>query len=347
MSANFEPNAEGKQPVIHVDGLKKSFGKLEVLKGITESIYEGEVVSIIGPSGGGKSTFLRCPNLLETPTGGAVYYRGTNIMDKSINIDQYRQRLGMVFQNYNVFPHLKVLDNITIAPMLEKETPRTEAEEKALQLLNRGVGCNHLREHIIDGARIHYAYIDAGGTAPNVVQDHATVRYEVRSPYVHQVKELFARVVRVAQGAALMTDTKMTCELCMAFTECIPNLTLAKIADEALTEVGAPDWNASDYELAHQFLESYNDFTKQTIRTELAQIYGADRIDAICEKPLDAQIHHFDPQKIVSSCGSTDVGDVAAAVPTVQFRIAGCCARNGGHYVCPLPDYVKPPLDSY
>ncbi len=261
------------------------------------------------------------------------------------------------------------------------------------------VGCNYLREHIIDGARIHYAYIDAGGTAPNVVQDHATVRYEVRSPYVHQVKELFARVVRVAQGAALMTDTKMAYELCMAFTECIPNLTLAKIADEALTEVGAPDWDASDYELAHQFLESYNDFTKQTIRTELAQIYGADRIDAIWEKPLDAQIHHFDPQKIVSSCGSTDVGDVAAAVPTVQFRIAGCCAgnvghtwqmtaqtcsplghkglltaakaialgcirtmnhpeaieaakaevktRNGGHYVCPLPDYVKPPLDSY
>ncbi|MCD8123385.1 MAG: amino acid ABC transporter ATP-binding protein [Clostridiales bacterium] len=123
--------------MIHVDGLKKSFGKLEVLKGITESIYEGEVVSIIGPSGGGKSTFLRCLNLLETPTGGAVYYRGTNIMDKSINIDQYRQRLGMVFQNYNVFPHLKVLDNITIAPMLEKKTPRAEAEEKALQLLDR------------------------------------------------------------------------------------------------------------------------------------------------------------------------------------------------------------------
>ncbi|MCC8059788.1 MAG: amino acid ABC transporter ATP-binding protein [Clostridiales bacterium] len=137
MSANFEPNADGKQPVIHVENLKKSFGKLEVLKGITESIYEGEVVSIIGPSGGGKSTFLRCLNLLEQPTGGSIYYREKNIMDKSVNIDQYRQHLGMVFQSYNVFPHLKVLENITIAPMLEKKMPKAEAEEKAVQLLER------------------------------------------------------------------------------------------------------------------------------------------------------------------------------------------------------------------
>ncbi|MCC8126311.1 MAG: amino acid ABC transporter ATP-binding protein [Clostridiales bacterium] len=137
MNANQKSNAEGRQPVIQVEGLKKSFGKLEVLKGITESIYEGEVVSVIGPSGGGKSTFLRCLNLLEQPTGGTIYYRGKNIMDKSVNIDQYRQHLGMVFQGYNVFPHLKVLENITIAPMLEKKVPKAEAEEKALQLLER------------------------------------------------------------------------------------------------------------------------------------------------------------------------------------------------------------------
>ncbi len=193
------------------------------------------------------------------------------------------------------------------------------------------VGCNYLREHMIDGARVHYAYIDAGGTAPNVVQDHATVRYEVRSPYVYQVKELFERVVRVAQGAALMTDTKMTYELCMAFTECIPNVALAKIADEALTEVGAPAWEESDYRLAKEFLESYNDLTRQSIRSELTRIYGADRIDAVWEKPLDGEIHHFNPERIVSSCGSTDVGDVAAAVPTVQYRVATCCAGNVGH----------------
>ncbi len=137
MNANQKSNAGDREPVIRVENLKKSFGKLEVLKGITESIYEGEVVSVIGPSGGGKSTFLRCLNLLEQPTGGQIYYRGKNIMDKSVNIDQYRQHLGMVFQGYNVFPHLKVLENITIAPMLEKKVPKAEAEEKALQLLER------------------------------------------------------------------------------------------------------------------------------------------------------------------------------------------------------------------
>ncbi len=127
----------GAEPIIRVENLKKSFGDLEVLKGITESIYEGEVVSVIGPSGGGKSTFLRCLNLLETPTGGSVYFRGTDITDKKINIDRYRQKLGMVFQSFNVFPHLKVIDNITITPMLEKKVPKEEAEKKACELLER------------------------------------------------------------------------------------------------------------------------------------------------------------------------------------------------------------------
>jgi polar amino acid transport system ATP-binding protein len=137
MSANFERDAQGRLPIIHVENLKKSFGDLEVLKGITEDIYEGEVVSIIGPSGGGKSTFLRCLNLLETPTSGEIYFKGTNITDKALNIDHYRRRLGMVFQSYNVFPHMKVLDNITLAPILEKKVPKAEAEAKALQLLDR------------------------------------------------------------------------------------------------------------------------------------------------------------------------------------------------------------------
>lgn len=127
----------GAEPIIRVENLKKSFGSLEVLKGITESIYEGEVISVIGPSGGGKSTFLRCLNLLEVPTSGNVYFRGTNITDKSVNIDKYRQKLGMVFQSFNVFPHLKVIDNITITPMLEKKVPKAEAEKKACELLER------------------------------------------------------------------------------------------------------------------------------------------------------------------------------------------------------------------
>ena len=130
-------NQNETKPMIHVENLKKSFGKLDVLQGITETIFEGEVVSVIGPSGGGKSTFLRCLNLLEVPTDGKVFVRGTYITDKSVNIDQVRQKMGMVFQNFNVFPHLKVIDNITITPVLEKKMPRAEAEALACQLLDR------------------------------------------------------------------------------------------------------------------------------------------------------------------------------------------------------------------
>ncbi len=127
----------GAVPVICVENLKKSFGTLEVLKGITECIYEGEVVSVIGPSGGGKSTFLRCLNCLEEPTSGRVTFRGTDITDPSVNIDKYRQKMGMVFQSFNVFPHLKVIDNITLTPVLEKKIPKAEAEKKACDLLER------------------------------------------------------------------------------------------------------------------------------------------------------------------------------------------------------------------
>ena len=129
--------AEKGTPILQVEGLKKSFGKLEVLRGIDEQIREGEAVSIIGPSGGGKSTFLRCLNLLETPTAGNIYFRGVNVMDKRNNIDRFRQKIGMVFQNFNVFPHMTALENITLAPMLEKKLPKAEAEEKACALLER------------------------------------------------------------------------------------------------------------------------------------------------------------------------------------------------------------------
>lgn len=126
-----------KEPIIRVEKLEKFFGKLEVLKGITESIYEGEVIAIIGPSGGGKSTFLRCLNCLEEPSGGKVFFKGTDITDPTVNIDKYRQRMGMVFQNFNVFPHLSVMKNITLTPMLEKKISKTAAEQNAAELLER------------------------------------------------------------------------------------------------------------------------------------------------------------------------------------------------------------------
>ena len=121
--------------IIRTEGLTKSFGSLQVLKGIDTEIRRGEVVSIIGPSGGGKSTFLRCLNLLETPTSGKVFFEDTDLTDKKTDIQKLRQRIGMVFQNFNVFPNMTVLDNITLAPILEKNVPKEEA--KARELLAR------------------------------------------------------------------------------------------------------------------------------------------------------------------------------------------------------------------
>lgn len=123
--------------LIKLVDLHKQFGDLHVLKGIDEEIKEQEVVSIIGPSGCGKSTLLRCMNLLETPNSGQVIFEGTNIMDKSIEPTIHRRKMGMVFQHFNVFPHLTVLENITTAPVLNRIMSKQAAEEKAMDLLEK------------------------------------------------------------------------------------------------------------------------------------------------------------------------------------------------------------------
>ena len=124
-----------QQSLIQVKDLHKSFGSLHVLKGINEHIDQGEVVSIIGPSGSGKSTFLRCLNRLEVLSSGQVIFEGVDITDKKIDIDAHRQKIGMVFQHFNVFPHLSVLENITLAPVLEKKMDKPAAIDKAKSLL--------------------------------------------------------------------------------------------------------------------------------------------------------------------------------------------------------------------
>ena len=125
------------EPIIRVKDLYKSFGDVHVLKGISTDIAPGEVVSIIGPSGSGKSTFLRCLNRLEEPTGGQIFFKGEDIMKAGKKISLYRQKIGMVFQNFNVFPHLTVLENITLTPVLEKKVPPKDAEKQAEDLLSR------------------------------------------------------------------------------------------------------------------------------------------------------------------------------------------------------------------
>ena len=122
---------------IHVEDLKKSFHKLQVLRGISTDIYEGEVVVIIGPSGSGKSTFLRCLNHLEQIDSGKVVVDDVDIFDRKTNINTTREKIGMVFQHFNLFPNKTVLDNLTMAPIKIKKVPKSEAEQKAMALLQR------------------------------------------------------------------------------------------------------------------------------------------------------------------------------------------------------------------
>ena len=123
--------------LIRVEDLHKSFGSLKVLSGITETIHKGEVVSLIGASGSGKSTFLRCLNRLEEPTSGHIWFNGVDIADKSVNIDLHRQKMGMVFQHFNIFPHMSVIENITLAPTLLGKKSKDEAIAQAEGLLKR------------------------------------------------------------------------------------------------------------------------------------------------------------------------------------------------------------------
>ena len=116
--------------LIETIGLHKYFGKLHVLKGIDEVVHRGEVLSVIGPSGSGKSTFLRCLNLLEKPEEGQIFFEGVEITAKKTNVDIHRQKMGMVFQQFNVFPHLSVLKNVSMAPTLLKKCSKEEAEER-------------------------------------------------------------------------------------------------------------------------------------------------------------------------------------------------------------------------
>ena len=128
---------DGKEVIIQVKQLKKNFGSLEVLKGVDMEIDRGEVVVVIGPSGSGKSTFLRCLNLLEIPTDGDILFHGQSILRKDMKLDKYREKFGMVFQLFNLFENLSVLDNVTVGPRRVKKVPKDQAEKRAMELLKQ------------------------------------------------------------------------------------------------------------------------------------------------------------------------------------------------------------------
>lgn len=131
MSANYGT------PLIQVQNLGKSFGDLKVLQGITVDIYQGDVVCVIGPSGSGKSTFLRCLNRLEEATEGNIFFDGEDIVNPKTNIDKHRQKMGMVFQQFNLFPHMTILKNMTLAPVKLQGESQADADRRAMQLLER------------------------------------------------------------------------------------------------------------------------------------------------------------------------------------------------------------------
>ena len=158
--------------LIKVENLHKDFGGLQVLKGIDFQVRKGEVVSIIGPSGGGKSTFLRCLNLLEEPTRGKIWFAGEEITAPVVDVNRHRQKMGMVFQHFNVFNNLNVLDNITLAPKLEKKVPKDEAEKRAMELL-KTVGLEDKRRQfprkLSGGQKQRLAIVRALAMDPDVI----------------------------------------------------------------------------------------------------------------------------------------------------------------------------------
>ena len=158
--------------MIKVENLHKSFGDLEVLKGVSEHIKKGEVISIIGPSGGGKSTFLRCLNMLEKPDSGKIIFEGIDITSEKTDINIHRQKMGMVFQHFNVFPHLTVKENITLAPVMLKKKTKEEASEMADKLLER-VGlldkANEYPRRLSGGQKQRLAIVRALAMEPDVM----------------------------------------------------------------------------------------------------------------------------------------------------------------------------------
>lgn len=228
-------NKNNNESLIKVENLCKSFGKLEVLKNISESIYEGEVVTIIGPSGSGKSTFLRCLNLLEKPTSGNVFFEEVNLSDKKVNIDIHRQKIGMVFQLFNVFPHLTVLENITLTPVLEKKIPKQESEKQALSLLAR-VGLESKKDEyptkLSGGQKQRLAIVRALAMEPKVILfDEPTSALDPE-----MVKEVLEVIKDLAQSG--MTIVIVTHE--MAFAKEVSNRVL--FMDEGIIqEQGTPD----------------------------------------------------------------------------------------------------------
>ena len=221
--------------IIKTVNLHKSFGSLHVLQGVNQTIHKGEVISVIGPSGGGKSTFLRCLNLLEKPEKGQIFFNGEDICGKKVDIDKHRQKMGMVFQQFNVFPHLTVAENITLAPKLLNGKSEEEASAVAKELLTR-VGLidkyDEMPGNLSGGQKQRLAIVRALAMEPEVMLfDEPTSALD---------PEMVGEVLDVIKG---LVETGMTSIIVtheMRFAEEVSDRVLF-IADGNILEDGTPE----------------------------------------------------------------------------------------------------------
>ena len=220
--------------VIQVRNLKKNFGKNEVLKGIDIDINKGDVVCVIGASGSGKSTFLRCLNMLEIPTGGDILFENANLTSDKVDLNLHRQKMGMVFQQFNLFPHLTILDNLTLAPIMLKKIPKAEAEEKALALLGRVGLADRAKDYpgqLSGGQKQRVAIVRALCMEPEVMLfDEPTSALD---------PEMVGEVLEVMQSLAHAGMTMVVVTHEMGFAREVSNRVVF-LDDGVIAEEGAP-----------------------------------------------------------------------------------------------------------
>ncbi len=243
---------DSSRKIIEVKKLTKVFGDLIVLQDVDLDIYKGEVVCIIGPSGGGKSTLLRCLNMLEEPSGGEIFFDGINITDKKSNINKLRQRIGMVFQQFNLFPHMTVMKNITIAPIKLLGMSKADAETEGMELLRR-VGledkANSYPNQLSGGQKQRIAIVRALMMKPEfMLFDEPTSALDPEM--VGEVLEVMKSLAREGMTMAVVTHE-------MGFAREVADRILF-VCDKGIAEQGAPQDIFSDPKnpRTKQFLQS-------------------------------------------------------------------------------------------
>ncbi len=248
----FLEKTNGAQCLIEVNNLEKHYGDIHALDGINTKIYKGEVVVIIGPSGSGKSTFLRSLNLLELPTGGEIIFEGVNMLDKSVDINKHRQKMGMVFQHFNLFPHMTIMRNITVAPIKLLGLSKAEAEKRAMDLLGK-VGladrANSYPAQLSGGQKQRIAIVRALCMQPDVMLfDEPTSALDPEM--VGEVLEVMKSLARDGMTMAVVTHE-------MGFAREVADRVIF-MADGKILETGTPDeiFTVPKTDKAKQFLAS-------------------------------------------------------------------------------------------